>query len=297
MKVLIAHADAQTRAVLRDILTPLEYELTEAGDVDELEAEFERSAADVTLLDAQLAPDAGVSLITRIKSHADAYFTSIVMIDRDLDVEGARAKLGSGAYDFLIEPLRPAEVVARVQAAARTRSLQEALLLQGRRLETLIFEDPLTQLYNRRFMLTQLAALVSGARRHQRPLSVVMLDVDHFKSLNDTHGHDVGDRVLVTVARAMRDRLRAEDYVGRLGGEEFLALLPDSDADAAGEVADALRATVADAGIVAGGEEVHITVSAGHATWDGELPEELLKRADDAMYRAKAAGRDAVERG
>jgi two-component system cell cycle response regulator len=297
VKVLIAHADAAVRHHLRGILEGLGYEVTEAADVGELDAQCERAAPDVTLLDAQLAPDAGVALITRIKSHPHAYFTSIVMIDRDLDLGDARVKLDSGAHDFLIEPVRPAEVAARVQAAARTRSLQEELLIQGRRLEALIFEDPLTQLYNRRFMLNQLTALVSGARRHKRPLSVVMIDVDHFKSLNDTYGHEVGDRVLLTVARAMRDRLRAEDYVGRLGGEEFLALLPDADAAAAAEVADALRETVADVVVRASDEEVRVTVSAGHATWDGESPEQLLRRADDAMYRAKAAGRDAVERG
>ena len=220
-----------------------------------------------------------------------------MVVARDLDLESAQRQLGNGADDFLLEPLRPGEVVARVQAAARTRSLQEELLVQGRRLESLIFEDPLTELYNRRFMLAQLAAQVSAARRHQRPLSVVMIDVDHFKSFNDDYGHEVGDRVLATAGRAMRARLRAEDYLGRLGGEEFLALLPDADADAAAEVADALRETVAASWVDVGEQRVRITVSAGHATWAGEETGELLKRADDAMYRAKAGGRNAVERG
>ena len=297
MKVLIAHAQPAVRAQIRAMLDGMSYEMSEASNAVELDAQVQLSPPDVTLLDGQLSRDEGTSLVARIKSHRNAFFTAIVIIDRELDVETARRKLTSGAYDFLIEPLREGEVVARVQAAARTKSLQEELLDQGRRLEAMIFEDPLTQLYNRRFMLNQLAVLVSGARRHDRPLSVIMIDIDHFKALNDRHGHEVGDRALVAVAQAMRSRLRAEDYLGRLGGEEFLALLPDVDESAAGLVADSLRATVAENPLEIGGERLEMTVSAGYAAWRGERPDQLLKRSDDAMYRAKAMGRDAVQPG
>ena len=295
--MLIAHIRPAVRARIRATLEPLGYEVSEAATAVELDAQVQLSAPDVTLLDGQLSRDEGTSLVTRIKSHRNAFFTAIVIIDRELDLSTAERNLASGAYDFLIEPLRDGEVVARVQAAARTKSLQEELLHQGRRLEAMIFEDPLTQLYNRRFMLNQLAVLVSGARRHDRPLSVVMLDIDHFKALNDQHGHEVGDRALVAVAQTMRERLRAEDYLGRLGGEEFLALLPDVDEAAAALVADSLRATVAEHPLHLDGDPVAITVSAGYAAWRGERPDELLKRSDDAMYRAKAMGRDAVQRG
>ena len=124
-----------------------------------------------------------------------------------------------------------------------------------------------------------------------------MIDVGHFKVFNDEHGHETGDRELVAVAQAMRDRLRAEDYLGRLGGEEFLALLPDVDENAAGLVADSLRATVAGHPVEVGDRPIPMTVSAGYAAWNGEAPDQLLKRCDDAMYRAKAMGRDAVQRG
>jgi diguanylate cyclase (GGDEF)-like protein len=297
VKVLIAHAQPAMRARIREMLEDSSYEIIEAGNAVELDAQVQLSAPDVTLLDGQLSRDEGTSLVARIKSHRNAYFTAIILIDRELDVDTARRQLINGAYDFLIEPLRHGEVVARVQAAARTKSLQEELLDQGRRLEAMIFEDPLTQLYNRRFMLNQLAVLVSGARRHDRPLSVIMIDIDHFKALNDRHGHEVGDRALVSVAQTMRDRLRAEDYLGRLGGEEFLALLPDVDESAAGFVADSLRTTVAEHPLEVRGELLPMTISAGYAAWRGERPEELLKRSDDAMYRAKAMGRDAVQRG
>ena len=147
--------------------------------------------------------------------------------------------------DFLVEPFSDAELVARVEAAGRTKVLQEELVVQSERLEAMLFEDPLTGLANRRFILTQLAGAVSAARRHGRPLSIAIVDIDHFKAVNDEHGHAAGDRVLAAVARSLREHLRAEDQLGRLGGEEFLALLPDADAAAAAAAAEKLRAEVA----------------------------------------------------
>ena len=143
----------------------------------------------------------------------------------------------------------------------------------------------MTGLANRRSILTNLTGMVSGARRHDRPLTAAIIDIDHFKTVNDTRGHAEGDRVLAAVAHALREHLRAEDQLGRMGGEEFLALLPDSDARAAHKAFEKLRANVADIGV---------TVSIGWATWAGEDPDELLGRADDALYTAKARGRNCV---
>ena len=194
-----------------------------------------------------------------------------------------------GVQDYLVEPVADGEVLTRVEAAARTKDLQQELVAQGARLEALLREDALTGLSNRRAILTQLGGMVSGARRHGHPLSIAVCDLDHFKRVNDTHGHKAGDEVLVAAAHAMGTHLRAEDQLGRLGGEEFLVLLPDTDADAAVHVAERMRAEVATAPT-----PVPVTVSIGIATWDGEAPEELLHRADEALYAAKDAGRDRV---
>jgi diguanylate cyclase (GGDEF)-like protein len=168
--------------------------------------------------------------------------------------------------------------------------LQEELVEQTRRLENQLFEDPLTRLYNRRFLLSQLDALVSGARRHQRPLAVAMVDLDGFKAVNDRYGHETGDDVLVAAADALQRALRAEDVIGRLGGEEFLALLPDTDADAAARTGERLRTAVLDAD-----GPVPVTASVGWAVLeDGEAPDALVRRADTALYDAKAAGRNRV---
>ena len=152
----------------------------------------------------------GQELLAALKGDAEAYRTRRRAARAPgLDLDTAVAALRRGVQDFLVEPVGDAELVARVQAAGRTKVLQEELVVQSERLEAMIFEDPLTGLSNRRFILTQLAGAVSGARRHGRPLSIAMIDIDHFKAFNDRHGHAAGDRVLAGVAaRAARQPAR-----------------------------------------------------------------------------------------
>ena len=150
-----------------------------------------------------------------------------------------------GVQDYLVEPVADGEVLTRVEAAARTKELQQELVAQGARLEALLREDALTGLSNRRAILTQLAGMVSAARRHGHPLSIAVSTSTTSSASTTRHGHKTGDEVLVAAAHAMGAHLRAEDQLGRLGGEEFLVLLPDTDAAAARHVAEKLRAEVA----------------------------------------------------
>ncbi len=294
MKVVVAHAQRSVREEIRRILEGDGHEVFETADADAVEAACSRFAPDVTLLHGELSRRLGTSLVSRIKSHQDAFITAIVVMDEQVEYNSALRELEAGAHDFLLEPFKPGELIARVQSAARTKSLQEELFLQSKRMETMIYQDALTGLYNRRFLLNQLAALISSARRHDRGLAVVMIDVDRFKNLNDSYGHDIGDKVLVGITRALGERLRAEDYLGRLGGEEFLALVPDTDEVGAAKVAESLRETAAEVVVESAGESVRVSVSVGWAVWGGEGADELLKRADEAMYEAKQAGRDTV---
>ena len=282
MRVVVAHGRAGERRRFQRVLADAGHEVTEcdcAGDAFECCREWR---PDVAVVDAE----AGDGLLERIKRDAEAFRTAVVLVEPgDPPMDRAAEAIARGAQDILIEPVRDAELLMRVQAAGRTKGLQEEIVAQAERLEALLFEDPLTGLANRRFILTQLAGMLSGARRHHRPLTVAVIDVDHFKAVNDSLGHAEGDRVLAAVAHAMRDHIRAEDQLGRLGGEEFLALLPDADANAGAVAAEKLRASVA---------EVGVTVSIGWAAWEGESADELLIRADDALYVAKSRGRDCV---
>ena len=278
---------------------PLEasgHEVEEVDSAEEALSACRLTSPEVALIEHRFAQVNGRSLLDELKADPDAYNTAVVVIaDAGIEVEVAEDSLRRGAHDLLIEPVVPAELVARVRAAGRTKTLQDELVGQYRRLETMLHEDPLTGLFNRRYVLTRLAGLISGARRHGRPLSVAMIDIDHFKHVNDAHGHDVGDAALVATTTALRDRMRAEDELGRLGGEEFLALLPDADEHAAGVVAESLRLSVERLRIRVDGHELAVTVSIGWATWDGdEDADGLVKRADTALYRAKRAGRNTV---
>ncbi|MGH2949587.1 MAG: diguanylate cyclase domain-containing protein [Solirubrobacteraceae bacterium] len=280
MRVVVAHRREGERQRIGTVLAGVGHEVLEAADEGEALARCLEWAPDVAILESAV----GESLLERIKGDAHAFGTAVVLVEpAEPGVERALEVTGRGVQDILVEPVRAAELLTRVHAAGCTKVLQEELIAQADRLEALIFEDPLTGLSNRRFILTQLGGLISGARRHDRALGIAIIDIDHFKAVNDTHGHAEGDRVLAAVAHALRSHLRAEDQLGRLGGEEFLALLPDADARAARAAAEKMRASVARTGV---------TVSIGWAAWDGERPEELLRRSDDALYVAKARGRD-----
>ena len=284
--MLLAHALTPKRRRIARVLSEAGHDVVEVDERDEALERCRAWAPDVALLHVECCAD----IVSDIKSDPFAYGTAIIMIERPtLTPDEALAGIRGGIQDYLIEPVADGEVLTRVEAAARTKDLQQELVAQGARLEAMLREDALTGLSNRRAILTQLGGMVSGARRHGHPLSIAVCDLDHFKSINDTHGHKTGDEVLVAAAHAMATHLRAEDALGRFGGEEFLVLLPDTDAEAAIHAAERMRAEVACAP-----GPVPITVSIGIATWDGEAPEELLQRADEALYAAKDAGRDRV---
>ena len=156
--------------------------------------------------------------------------------------------------------------------------------------------DNLTQLYNRRYFDDELGREFSRSRRHQRPLSLLLFDIDHFKNVNDTHGHHVGDITLKTVADVIRSSVRTEDVVARFGGEEIVVLLPEATADQAASVAEKLRVLVAARVVEFRDLRLSVTVSVGCASLaetDGD-PAQFFQRCDQKMYEAKAAGRDCV---
>jgi diguanylate cyclase len=161
-------------------------------------------------------------------------------------------------------------------------------------LEHLASTDPLTGLFNRRHVDRELSRICSFARRRREPVSVVVLDVDHFKTINDTFGHGAGDDVLAGIAEHLRRQTRDEDVIGRLGGDEFVVILAATDRTGAEQLAERVWAAIGTAGIDTGAGPAAVTVSVGVATGDGSDPAELLRNADAALYAAKAAGRNVV---
>ena len=184
--------------------------------------------------------------------------------------------------------------LACVLLVANLISSRAALSTANQSLDQLARIDVLTGLYNRRHVQDSLNAAVANAERHDQTLAVMMIDVDRFKQINDTHGHDAGDHALRLIAADVHGALRAGDMLGRWGGEEFLAILPSTDADEALLVAERVRESISSLAVVLGDQLVPVSASIGVAARGGEGPDGLVSAADGAMYAAKAAGRDAV---
>ncbi len=203
-----------------------------------------------------------------------------------------------GAQDYITKPIEPAELVARVKTHLKIRKLQEELIRQNQLLKRLSTVDDLTGLYNRRHLLRLYEQAVANALRYRYDLSVAMIDIDHFKAINDTHGHSTGDRVLQELAGLLRQSVRKGDVAGRYGGEEFLVVLPHTPRAGAVAFAERFRQAVEACEVrVASGVAVRVTVSVGVAS----VPEtpvtepwDLLRFADVALYEAKRAGRNRV---
>lgn len=290
--VLIAHADEGARRELRGVLEAAGSAVAEAGSRADAVAAARRSSPDVLLLHAGLE-----RVLADVKGDPDLFRIAVILVGAPAGVDAATEALQRGAHDLLREDATAGEVVARVHAAGRARRMQEQLLSREHDLEDMAYHDELTGVANRRFAVRQLHALLSRARRHGQELSVVLLDADRFKSLNDRHGHGAGDEVLRGLAERLRGRVREEDVVARFGGEEFLVILPDTGPEGAATAAEDLRAAVAAEPFAVGRFALPLTVSAGWATWRGEDVERLVARADRGLYAAKEAGRDCVKPG
>ena len=203
-----------------------------------------------------------------------------------------------GASDVVNRPVDPDELSARARTQIRRKRYTDFLRQKLDSSMEMAVTDALTGLHNRRYMTGQLQALVGRAAQGGAQVALLVLDIDHFKSVNDSFGHDAGDEVLVEFAVRLATNVRAVDLPCRMGGEEFVVVMPGANLEDAGRVAERIRRDVASAPfrVMGGKEQITITISIGVSatTGDGDTPEGLLKRADEGVYEAKAAGRNKV---
>lgn len=204
--------------------------------------------------------------------------------------------LDLGVTDYLMRPVDPNELVARSLTQVRRKHYNDRLRSSVRETIELAVTDGLTGLHNRRYLDNHLKVLIERAVARGRPLSVCITDIDRFKSVNDTYGHDAGDDVLREFARRLRATVRGADLACRYGGEEFVVIMPDTPADMAAAIAERLRTSVEGQAFSLGEKALGITASMGIASLNlqGDTPEALLKRADNALYQAKSNGRNQV---
>jgi two-component system cell cycle response regulator len=221
----------------------------------------------------------------------------IILIAEDADRARVMRGLDLGVNDFIMRPVERTELAARVRTQIRRHRYAVELRESVNHTLALAVTDELTGLYNRRYFERHLALMLDKALEQDRDMAVMLIDLDFFKAVNDTHGHDVGDAVLREFALRLRRNIRGVDLACRFGGEEFVVLMPDTDYAQAQGVAERVRAAIAERPFdIGGGRGISVTISVGvslneHAV---DVPETLIKRADIALYRAKRDGRNRV---
>jgi len=292
--LLVAPSPVLRRDVGR-LLDEQGYQVFDEADPERALGLARNCGPDVVLLDMQ-SPSSRADVVSSLHADAELADVPVVLLAAPLDLPALSHLLASGAHDVLRTPIEPLELAARVAAAVRVRTARLELDRRSAELYQVSRTDVLTGLYNRRHLLDQMRQLSSAARRHGAQLSVLLADVDNFKAINDTLGHAAGDAALLAVAERMQAGVRKEDVVGRWGGEEFLALLPNTDREGARLVGERLRSGVADPPVEMRdhGTRRRITVSVGvSAARHGDV-EEAVRRADIALYAAKQSGRNRV---
>ena len=292
--ILVADDSMVVRAVLRRQLETDGHTVVEAVNGAEAIDACREYHPDVILLDVEMPVLDGHATLERLKADPQLKDIPVVFLTGRVDTADVVNGLRLGAHDYLRKPFEANELMARVSAALRTKWLQDELRTRNAELDRVARIDMLTNIYNRRHLDEHLRSVISAARRHDRTIGVLIVDIDHFKNVNDEHGHLAGDAVLREVAVRLAQAMRTEDALGRWGGEEFLAVLTDTPPEGVRVMAERLRQVIAAAPFTLDdGSQIRVTVSVGHAsgTEDAEV---LVHRADDALYVAKAEGRNRV---
>lgn len=274
-----------------------------ASNADEAMLIAERQPVNIWFVDWVMPGMSGVDLVRAIRSGEGGDRSYVFMLTAKNTEEDLATAFEAGVDDFIRKPVGAMEFRARLSAAVRLATMTMDLSKRlteieelNCQLEAMASTDAMTSLLNRRAGMNRLQMMWAEAVRYNRPLSVSVIDIDNFKKINDAFGHARGDAAIRHVAGTLRDALRATDFVARIGGEEFLAVFPETSPDAAAAVLERCRANVAKARCTAEGKEIWMSISSGVAGIGPgmESCEELVRVADEALYAAKHAGRNQV---
>lgn len=254
---------------------------------------------DLVLLDVMMPDLDGFSVCKALKADPAVGDVPVIMMTARSELDSRIKGLDLGAHDYVAKPFETGELVARIRAALRVKHLQDELKDANAKLERLATSDPLTDLPNRRTFDEQFFLAVERSRRSGEPLSIMMIDLDHFKRINDELGHQVGDDALRQIGRLLLGRRRVTDLVGRYGGEEFVWVLPGATRESAVEIAEWLRRAIEAMTVSAAGAPRQLTASVGLTTFDpadhGRIgTASVLEVADKALLEAKTGGRNRV---
>jgi diguanylate cyclase (GGDEF)-like protein len=296
VRILIADDDVTSRLVLTGVLKKNGHEVVATVDGSEAWDAMQGSdAPKLAILDWMMPGLAGVDVCRRVRTLQSDQPPYIIILTSKGEKADIVAGFDAGADDYLAKPFDPDELRARVEVGRRMIELQESLRVARDALNHAAMHDPLTGALNRRAFTDILAREISGERRYQHGLALGICDVDRFKKVNDTLGHQVGDEVLCGLVRLIESTLRGHDVLGRHGGDEFVVLTDHAGDDDAATPYERARSVVAGTPIPTRAGNVSITISVGVKIWRAdESEDELLAAADAALYRAKDGGRNRV---
>lgn len=252
---------------------------------------------ELAIVDMAMVEFDPLRVCTQLRTREQSRQLPIILVAEESNREQVVRGLDLGINDFIMRPVERNELIARVRTQVRRQRFTMELRERVNTTMQLAIVDELTGLYNRRYFDRHLSMLLDKASDQSRDMAVMMLDLDYFKSVNDTHGHDAGDAVLKEFAERLQRNIRGVDLACRFGGEEFVVIMPDTDMRQAHNVAERVRESICELPFSIGKDApLKVTVSVGVALNDGpdEMPDTLLKRADIALYLAKTGGRNQV---
>jgi two-component system, cell cycle response regulator len=299
MKILAAEDNPIFQSMLRNMLTKWGYDVVIAGDGTEAwQALQSEDAPRLAILDWMMPGMDGVEVCRRLRASGKEPYIYILLLTARTESVDLVEGIEAGADDYLTKPLNTMELRARLRAGRRIVELQEQLLMAREALRLQATHDGLTGLLNRSAVMEILHKELARSRRGDQPLSLLLVDLDHFKQINDQNGHLVGDAVLREAAARMKSAIRRYDSLGRYGGEEFLVVLPGCDAAGGAAQAERLRLSLAHEPFSIGGQAIEVTCSIGCTLVSGVSPSDadsLVREADQALYAAKEHGRNRIE--
>jgi diguanylate cyclase (GGDEF)-like protein len=299
VEILIAEDDLVSRKLLKATLEKWGYDVVACADGKEAWDIIQKGdAPKLLILDWMMPEIDGVELCSRLRKMQSTEYQYIILLTARVQKEDVVTGLDAGADDYITKPFDKQELQVRLRAGRRILDLQEQLLLAQDKLREQAIHDPLTGLLNRRAIQERLENELSRIRRENIPISVVMLDLDRFKNVNDTYGHMAGDFVLRQVSSRMVSVIRDYDTVGRYGGEEFFLIFPGCDQKMVVDLSERIRSSIADIPMNTSEGVFSITASLGTATLIDSVeitPDDLIAAADAALYKAKDNGRNRIE--
>jgi two-component system, cell cycle response regulator len=301
-RVLVVDDDEIAAELVGSLITNAGYEVVIATSGEQALATLKKDFAPIIILDRNMPGMDGLTLCRAIRdgSHYPGYVYIMLRTAQDAEEE-ILAGLDAGADDYLSKRSSGAQLLARLATARRILSLEHSLKLALEERRRMAMTDVLTGCHNRRWFMSQLRREIKRARRFGGDVTLIVVDVDHFKQINDRHGHAAGDAVLIEVVNRLQKALPREyDWCARIGGEEFAVVLPQTDIRGGAIVAERLRTAISAEPIVCGSITLRATVSLGVSCLellpdrDGATVEQILRRADDCLYASKKAGRDRI---